>query len=702
MADRGSRTIEILDGTVIRVSRAQVKNEMEKFGRVEICNLGLQWKLQDPTKDAPFVTFEASSGADKAMEAIDAGLCNINGFQIRAQRRKGPDRPAKSSGKGGPGRPKEGSGMTSRELMLGYSRRRSRSRSRSRSRGNWRQRGRFSRSRSKGRGKGRGRSPSRGRSRDRNGFRGSPRRRTPSPIRIPQPRGSIEFAAGSKPAGNSGVPPPLPYSEYPPKPQPDYNNWQNYNNWQPEPQEEVEDTPEVRAAKAAAMATNQAAQQAAQSAALMNWNHQPGAAPAGTPAMSGGLAAALLNLQQANAYAGMQPTLTTADVVDPAIRQLCTTFEIEDRIMWRLVAAMKLRTDTYQDDLDRLWERLEHAKTPVGLLCSMIKDMEQGAFISTLPEDKELDDFAKKHRIDAMARIKLFECLNSRTAEGQRAKDIVELDQRLEWSGTPSALLMWLLKKLVKGEPLPKAKMEVQPGSYLDRMEKAKQQQKKKDQERSPVRQRHRSPSRRQRYDDRGGGGRGYADDRGGGRGGGGGGRDDRGGGGGRGRYGDGGGGGGGGGGYADDRGDRGAQRYQSPPRNDWSNPPRERDDRGGGAHARERDDRDRPAHREEEQWDRRGELPRRRQRDDGPSGYDDAGGGRGRDDFYSWDGRGRDGRDQWEGRGRDDREAWDGRGRDDRGSWGGGGRDDRGSWEGRGRDDRGGRGRERSPVLLG
>merc|ERR1712216_970722 len=110
-------------------------------------------------------------------------------------------------------------------------------------------------------------------------------------------------------------------------------------------------------------------------------------------------------------------------------------------------------------DLDRLWERLEHAKNPAGLLSSMIRDMEQDKFVSLLPEDNEIDAFAKKHKIDAMAKIKLSEFLSGR--DDTKTKELAELDTRLEWSGTPSALLMFLIKKLQKGEPLPNAKQDV-------------------------------------------------------------------------------------------------------------------------------------------------------------------------------------------------------------------------------------------------
>merc|ERR1712176_223173 len=143
-------------------------------------------------------------------------------------------------------------------------------------------------------------------------------------------------------------------------------------------------------------------------------------------------------------------------------------------------SALAKREDTFTRDIEAIWVRLEHAKEPDPIVARIVKDMNQGKFNSDQEQDPEIEKLAKKHKIDELAKVKLYEALAGRA--DTQAKDLKDLDERLEWCGTPSALLMSLLKKLVKGDPLPSSQQKPQPGSYLDRQAKAAKQKKDNEQ----------------------------------------------------------------------------------------------------------------------------------------------------------------------------------------------------------------------------
>lgn len=203
--------------------------------------------------------------------------------------------------------------------------------------------------------------------------------------------------------------------------------------------------------------------------------------------------------------------------IDPDVREICARFGIDDdRIIWALNKCMNQRMDTFVEDLDRIKDRLEPCANPAGLLRTMIKEMEQGIFVSTMDEEDDIEQFARDHKLDNMAKIKLSEVLSNRP--DTREKDLEILYQRVGWSSSPSGLLMWLLKKMAKNEALPNADKKTQPGSYNDRMEKAKREAKRnaRDDDRDRGRdrgsdrgRRHQSPQRNGRRDSQDRGNRG-------------------------------------------------------------------------------------------------------------------------------------------------------------------------------------------------
>ena len=71
-------------------------------------------------------------------------------------------------------------------------------------------------------------------------------------------------------------------------------------------------------------------------------------------------------------------------------------FNIEDRWIKRLNETMRRRQDTKAEDLEKLYETLERARSPTGLLTVKIGEMESGRFIGKVKPDKDAVNFHKK------------------------------------------------------------------------------------------------------------------------------------------------------------------------------------------------------------------------------------------------------------------------------------------------------------------
>lgn len=85
------RTIYITGGNSVATSRLLVKNALECFGQIELCNMGLRAKLNDPTQAPPVIRFATREGAQKAMDAIKRGQIVIVGLVIQAEWKKDED-----------------------------------------------------------------------------------------------------------------------------------------------------------------------------------------------------------------------------------------------------------------------------------------------------------------------------------------------------------------------------------------------------------------------------------------------------------------------------------------------------------------------------------------------------------------------------------------------------------------------------------
>jgi len=149
----------------------------------------------------------------------------------------------------------------------------------------------------------------------------------------------------------------------------------------------------------------------------------------------------------------------------PEVEELAEHFGLDDRITKRLDDEIRKRTDTLDGDICALWEILESARNPPGLLAVKIQEMQEGTFVGKAKLDKDLADLVKKFKLDETASMKLAGVLASRK---ERKADIQALDRRLETSNKPSAMVMMLLPKLRSGEPVPEPDRAPAPGSYAD------------------------------------------------------------------------------------------------------------------------------------------------------------------------------------------------------------------------------------------
>mmetsp|Transcript_9550 Transcript_9550/g.24948 ORF Transcript_9550/g.24948 Transcript_9550/m.24948 type:complete len:305 (-) Transcript_9550:106-1020(-) len=186
-----------------------------------------------------------------------------------------------------------------------------------------------------------------------------------------------------------------------------------------------------------------------------------------------------------------------AQQVDPDVQELADHFGLDERITKRLDDEMKNRQETFEGDIAALWDILETARSPAGLLSVKIKEMQDGTFIGAPKLDKEIKEFQRKFRLDDQATRKLAEVRVMRAATW---KDDIELiHKHLETSNKPSARIMMMLGKLRSGEPIGEPDPRVAPGSWADRKEQEKERAKRDKKSRSRDRGRARSRSRDRR-----------------------------------------------------------------------------------------------------------------------------------------------------------------------------------------------------------
>merc|ERR1740123_1817690 len=156
--------------------------------------------------------------------------------------------------------------------------------------------------------------------------------------------------------------------------------------------------------------------------------------------------------------------------IDPDVQELCDHFHIEERHALRLTDCMRKREVTFEADMERLYDILERANSPAGLLVVKMREMEEGTFVGKVKADKELATISKKYKLDDQAESKLADIL-ARYDEAKRKEYIVEVERHLEVSNRPSAMVMMLLRKLGAGQSLGRPGPPA-PGSYLEKVQR--------------------------------------------------------------------------------------------------------------------------------------------------------------------------------------------------------------------------------------
>mmetsp|Transcript_10455 Transcript_10455/g.29076 ORF Transcript_10455/g.29076 Transcript_10455/m.29076 type:complete len:284 (-) Transcript_10455:150-1001(-) len=184
----------------------------------------------------------------------------------------------------------------------------------------------------------------------------------------------------------------------------------------------------------------------------------------------------------------------------PEVDELAEHFGLDERITKRLDDEMRKRTESLDGDIAALWDVLEAARNPAGLLAVKIQEMQDGIFVGKAKLDKDLAELVKKFKLDDTAAMKLAGVLMAR--KDRRKEDLEQLDRRLETSNKPSAMVMMLLPKLRSGEPVGEPDRAPAPGSYADLREqrgrRAREGERRgRSRSRSRGRQKDRSRSRR-------------------------------------------------------------------------------------------------------------------------------------------------------------------------------------------------------------
>lgn len=190
-------------------------------------------------------------------------------------------------------------------------------------------------------------------------------------------------------------------------------------------------------------------------------------------------------LQAAQAY-----DHSIAHTIEPEVTELAHHFKLDERITRDLDQQLKKRSATFDDDIRAIWEILEGARNPAGLLRVKIREMEEGTFRGTATPDRDVEEMAKRFGLDAQASAKLAEVLGKRD---DRKKDLRLIGKHLELSNKPSALVMLMLKDLRAGINIKEPEYPAAVGSYAHK--RGLKRGDKRSRSRSRTRRRKRSSS---------------------------------------------------------------------------------------------------------------------------------------------------------------------------------------------------------------
>lgn len=152
-----------------------------------------------------------------------------------------------------------------------------------------------------------------------------------------------------------------------------------------------------------------------------------------------------------------------AATLEPEVTELAHHFKLDERIARDLDMQMKRRKLTIEDDMKAIWEILEGARNPAGLLRVKIRELEEGTFRGTATPDRDVEELSRKFGLDAQASAKLAEVLSKRE---DRKRDIKQISKHLELSNKPSSLVSMMLKDLRNGVQVKDPEYPAAVGSY--------------------------------------------------------------------------------------------------------------------------------------------------------------------------------------------------------------------------------------------
>jgi len=110
-----SNTIEFINGVGEGTSRMYLKQEMERYGRVDVCHMG---NRQNPKEEPPWVRFYEPSGAETALATIKSGQVFLDGVLLQADYKSGRRAPEKHPERNQGGRMRGDLEVNSRDLFL--------------------------------------------------------------------------------------------------------------------------------------------------------------------------------------------------------------------------------------------------------------------------------------------------------------------------------------------------------------------------------------------------------------------------------------------------------------------------------------------------------------------------------------------------------------------------------------------------------
>lgn len=134
--------------------------------------------------------------------------------------------------------------------------------------------------------------------------------------------------------------------------------------------------------------------------------------------------------------------------MDPDVKELGDYFNIEDRWIKRLDEAMRKRKETKEQDLAKLYEVLERARSTTGLLTVKIGEMESGRFVGKVKPDKDVERLGRKFKLDEYVVSRLTELAVRR--KETKDDDLSKIEQHLRYCKRPNAMATLLAGKLLE------------------------------------------------------------------------------------------------------------------------------------------------------------------------------------------------------------------------------------------------------------